>query len=68
MSDPQSSSLCKTCSYFSKCESGDPDGLLDGIDANVPVPAHVGMEDLGEEAHLGRVERVRERYLRTTIK
>ena len=54
--------------YFSKCESGDPDGLLDGIDANVPVPAHVGMEDLGEEAHLGRVERVRERYLRTTIK
>ena len=44
-------------------ECGDPDGLLYGVDADVAVPAHVGMEDPGEEADLRRVEGVGEGHL-----
>jgi hypothetical protein len=49
-------------------ECGDPDGLLDGVDANVSVAAYVGVENFGEEAHLRRMERIGERHLRQAEK
>jgi hypothetical protein len=38
--------------YLGDGESGDPDGLLYGVDANVPVSAHVGVKYFRQEAHL----------------
>ena len=35
-------------------ESRHPVPLLDAVDADVSVPVHVGVEDLGEEEALGR--------------
>jgi hypothetical protein len=54
--------------YLSDGKRGYPDGLLYGIDADVPVPAHVGMEDSGEEPDLWRMEGVAEGNLQVEEK
>ena len=46
-------------------EARHPVPLLDTVDADVPVPVHVGVEDLGEEANLRRPEWVEHRNLST---
>jgi len=46
--------------YLGEGEGWDPDSLLNGVNADVAVSAHVGVEDLGEESHLRWMEGVGE--------